>query len=43
MAVNALNVGDFTDEDEFYPQNNGEISDSITQNWTEQAREIFIV
>lgn len=28
-------------EDEFYPQNNGEISDSITQNWTEQAIECY--
>lgn len=28
-------------EVEFYPQNNGEISDSITQNWTEQAIECY--
>lgn len=28
-------------EEEFYPQNNGEISDSITQNWTEQAIECY--
>jgi hypothetical protein len=28
-------------EEEFYPQNNGEISDSITQNWTEQALECY--
>lgn len=28
-------------EVEFYPQNNGEISDSITQNWTEQALECY--
>lgn len=41
MAVNALNVGDFELEEEFYPQNNGEISDSITQNWTEQAIECY--
>lgn len=40
MAVNALNLGDF-DEAEFYPQNRGEISDSITQNWTEQALECY--
>ena len=26
---------------DFYPQNNGEISDSITQNWTEQAIECY--
>ena len=25
----------------FYPQNNGELSDSITQNWTEQALECY--
>lgn len=41
MAVNALNIGDFVEEEEFYPQNNGEISDSITQNWTEQALECY--
>lgn len=41
MAVNALSVGDFTEEEEFYPQTNGEISDSITQNWTEQALECY--
>lgn len=40
MAVNATKLGDFTDE-EFYPQNKGEISDSITQNWTEQAIECY--
>jgi len=40
MAVNVIKPGDFT-EDEFYPQNNGEISDSITQNWTEQALECY--
>ena len=27
--------------DDFYPQNNGEISDSLTQNWTEQAIECY--
>lgn len=25
----------------FYPQTNGELSDSITQNWTEQALECY--
>lgn len=39
MAVNATKP-DFA-EKEFYPQNNGEISDSITQNWTEQALECY--
>lgn len=28
-------------EEDFLPQNNGEISDSITQNWTEQAIECY--
>ena len=28
-------------DNEFYPQNNGEISESITQNWTEQALECY--
>lgn len=27
----------------FYPQNNGEISDSITQSWTEQALECYSI
>lgn len=40
MAVNTANLGDFIEED-FYPHNNGEISDSITQNWTEQALECY--
>lgn len=40
MAVNVAKLGDFIDE-EFFPQNNGEISDSITQNWTEQALECY--
>lgn len=40
MAVNVVNVGDFA-EREFYPQTNGGISDSITQNWTEQALECY--
>lgn len=40
MAVNALNLGELVEE-EFYPQNNGGISDSITQNWTEQALECY--
>lgn len=42
MAVNVLTLGDALEE-EFYPQNNGEISDSITQNWTEQALECYKV
>ena len=25
----------------FYPQTNGELSESITQNWTEQALECY--
>lgn len=40
MAVNALAFDEFT-EKEFFPQNKGEISDSITQNWTEQALECY--
>lgn len=40
MAVNTVKIGDLVEE-EFYPQNNGEISDSITQNWTEQAIECY--
>ena len=28
-------------QDVFYPQNNGQLSDSITQNWTEQALECY--
>lgn len=40
MAVNVVKLDDFTEE-EFYPQNKGEISDSITQNWTEQAIECY--
>ena len=27
----------------FYPQNNGDISESITQSWTEQALECYSV
>ena len=27
--------------EEYYPQTNGEISESITQNWTEQALECY--
>ncbi len=30
-------------EDGFYPQNNGEISNSITQSWTEQAIECYSI
>lgn len=40
MAVGTVNIEDLN-EGEFYPQNNGEISDSITQNWTEQALECY--
>lgn len=40
MAVNALSLEEFS-ENEFFPQTNGEISDSITQNWTEQALECY--
>lgn len=28
-------------EDAFYPQTKGELSESITQNWTEQAIECY--
>lgn len=40
MAVNVVNLGNIAEE-EFYPQNNGGISESITQNWTEQAIECY--
>lgn len=40
MAVNVAKFGGFADKG-FYPQNKGEISDSITQNWTEQALECY--
>lgn len=40
MALNVANLGNLA-EVEFHPQNNGEISDSITQNWTEQALECY--
>jgi hypothetical protein len=40
MALSIKIVEDYMDE-EFYPQNNGEISESITQNWTEQALECY--
>ncbi len=36
MAVNA-----YYDYNVFVPQNNGELSDSILQNWTEQAIECY--
>jgi len=42
MAVNVAEFSSFTDK-EFFPQNKGEISESITQNWTEQARECYKV
>lgn len=28
-------------QEAFYPQTNGELSESITQNWTEQALECY--
>jgi len=31
------------EDDEFLPQTNGEISESITQNWTEQALECYSI
>lgn len=40
MALSISNPIIKTNED-FYPQNNGEISDSLTQNWTEQAIECY--
>ena len=40
MTISIKIVKDYTDE-EFEPQNNGEISESITQNWTEQALECY--
>jgi len=40
MVANALGLTDISDN-EFSPQTNGEISDSITQNWTEQAIECY--
>ncbi len=36
MAVNA-----YYDYNVFVPQNNGELSESILQNWTEQALECY--
>lgn len=40
MSISIKIVNDYVDE-EFEPQNNGEISESITQNWTEQALECY--
>lgn len=40
MALNAVTY-DTVEGHNFHPQNNGEISDSITQNWTEQAMECY--
>lgn len=40
MTISIKIVKDYSDE-EFEPQNNGEISESITQNWTEQALECY--
>ena len=39
MALNVLNPQELLEE--FYPQNDGSISGSITQNWTEQALECY--
>ena len=39
-----MEIKDYLFEDEeFLPQTNGEISDSITQNWTEQALECYSI
>lgn len=32
---------EYSEEKEFYPVNTGEISNSITQSWTEQALECY--
>lgn len=40
MAVNVLNAGDLVEEDSRDLLNGG-MSDSITQNWTEQALECY--
>lgn len=40
MAVNVINVGDLAEEDS-QVQLNSVMSDSITQNWTEQALECY--
>lgn len=37
----SANAPILTEEEQFYPQNDGGISDSITQNWTEQALECY--
>ena len=34
-------VGEKMAGEAFYPQTNGELSESITQNWTEQALECY--
>ena len=34
---------DYSSETEFYPMTNGEISNSITQSWTEQALECYSI
>ncbi len=39
MVANIANFG--TENDDFFPQTNGEISESITQNWTQQALECY--
>lgn len=40
MAVNTIQSNELI-EDEFYHQQDGIFSDSITQNWTEQALECY--
>ena len=42
MSLNNYSVID-PDLDSFLPQTNGEISDSITQNWTQQAYECYSI
>ena len=39
MALNAVTITEI--EEDFVPQTQGCISDSITQNWTEQAVECY--
>ncbi len=41
MALSIEIIESFAEDSEFYPQNKGEISESITQNWTEQAVECY--
>ncbi len=34
---------DYSQEESFYPNTNGQIATSITQNWTEQAMECYSI